>query len=72
MEHLEDIGSRVIHRYYLDNRGQWDLPRVKVNIQWPYQVRPGRNGNEGKWLLYLESMPEVLGKLIKTYKCGIP
>uniref|UniRef100_A0AAR5QAR5 Integrin alpha-2 domain-containing protein n=1 Tax=Dendroctonus ponderosae TaxID=77166 RepID=A0AAR5QAR5_DENPD len=61
MNHLEDIGSRVIHRYYLDNRGQWDLPRVKVNIQWPYQVRPGRNGNEGKWLLYLESMPEVLG-----------
>ncbi|KAL1497241.1 hypothetical protein ABEB36_008234 [Hypothenemus hampei] len=61
MKNLEDIGARVIHRYYLDNRGEWDLPDVKVNIQWPYQVRPGTEGQDGKWLLYLESVPVVLG-----------
>ncbi|XP_050311536.1 integrin alpha-PS1 [Anthonomus grandis grandis] len=60
MRNLEDIGARVVHQYYLDNRGQWDLPDVKVNVQWPYQVRPGKEGQQGKWLLYLESMPKIV------------
>lgn len=61
MKYLEDIGARVTHRYYIDNRGQWDLPELKVSVKWPYQVRPGREGTEGKWLLYLESEPLILG-----------
>lgn len=61
MKYLEDIGSRVIHRYHIENRGQWDLPHVKVNIQWPYQVQTMTAGREGKWLLYLEAMPRIIG-----------
>ncbi|XP_030754239.1 integrin alpha-PS1-like isoform X2 [Sitophilus oryzae] len=61
MKHLEDIGARVVHQYHIDNRGEWDLPEIKVHIRWPYQVRPGREGAEGKWLLYLESEPKVVG-----------
>ncbi|XP_066254673.1 integrin alpha-PS1 isoform X1 [Euwallacea similis] len=63
MRNLEDIGSRVVHRYYLDNRGEWDLPNIRVRIQWPYQVSPGKEKKQGKWLLYLESLPEIKGKL---------
>lgn len=72
MKNLEDIGARVVHRYYLDNRGQWDLPDVKVNIEWPYQVRPGKEGQKGKWLLYLESEPKILGKIYYNfYFCNV-
>lgn len=66
MKYLEDIGNRVIHMYEIDNNGQWDLTDVKVNINWPSQVSPGmdRMGADGKWLLYLESVPTVTGKVI--------
>lgn len=67
VERLEDIGARVIHKYQIDNNGQWDLSDVKVNIKWPLQVTPGdeRADKPGKWLLYLESVPRISGKLIR-------
>ena len=62
IQHLEDIGSRVKHEYFIDNRGLWDLPDLDVTIKWPYQIRPSKPDGQGKWLLYLESLPVVLGE----------
>ncbi|XP_060521290.1 integrin alpha-PS1-like isoform X2 [Cylas formicarius] len=61
MKHLEDIGARVTHHYGIDNRGEWDLPDIRLHIRWPYQVRAANEGDEGKWLLYLEGIPTVSG-----------
>ncbi|KAL3273851.1 hypothetical protein HHI36_015277 [Cryptolaemus montrouzieri] len=57
MQSLEDIGAQVKHRYQISNNGQWTLQNVTVNISWPYQVQSNRI--QGKWLLYLESTPQV-------------
>lgn len=71
MEHLEDIGARVIHKYQIDNNGLWDLTNLKVNIKWPLQVAPGedRLDKPGKWLLYLESVPDITGKSKLNFFC---
>lgn len=65
MKNLEDIGSRVTHKYQIDNNGNWDLNDLRISISWPIQVSPGEGvrGKPGKWLLYLESIPIVSGKL---------
>ncbi|KAG5899741.1 hypothetical protein JTB14_006079 [Gonioctena quinquepunctata] len=69
VNYLEDIGARVIHKYQIDNNGHWDMTNVKVNIEWPLQVSPGRGeiSRPGKWLLYLESDPLVHGIGIEGY-----
>lgn len=72
MKHLEDIGSRVTHKYQIDNNGNWDLNDLRVSIRWPIQVSPGPGvtNRPGKWLLYLESVPVVSGIGIKGY-CAV-
>ncbi|XP_044758500.1 integrin alpha-PS1 isoform X1 [Coccinella septempunctata] len=57
MKSLEDIGGQVKHRYQISNNGNWTLQNVTVNISWPFQVQSNRI--QGKWLLYLESTPQV-------------
>lgn len=72
MKNLEDIGARVIHKYQIDNNGQWDLPDIKVTVRWPIQVSPGPDtaNRSGKWLLYLESVPVISGKWIQGKTTG--
>ncbi|XP_049818119.1 integrin alpha-PS1 isoform X2 [Aethina tumida] len=55
MKTLEDVGPRIRHIYSIENKGDWALTDVNVTINWPYQVRS--SGENGKWLLYLESIP---------------
>uniref|UniRef100_A0A6P7H0S8 Integrin alpha-PS1-like n=1 Tax=Diabrotica virgifera virgifera TaxID=50390 RepID=A0A6P7H0S8_DIAVI len=63
LKYLEEIGARVIHKYQIDNNGQWDLSNLKVSIRWPLQVSPGPDNpnRAGKWLLYLENSPKLYG-----------
>lgn len=39
--------------------GPWRAPYVEVDIDWPHQV--GNDKPQGKWLLYLESLPIIEG-----------
>ncbi|KAG5684851.1 hypothetical protein PVAND_014061 [Polypedilum vanderplanki] len=59
MNHLEDIGSLVIHTFQVYNHGPWRAPYVEVDIDWPHQV--GNDKEQGKWLLYLEDFPIIEG-----------
>lgn len=43
----------------INNDGPWRAPYVEVDIDWPHQV--GNDKPQGKWLLYLESIPIVEG-----------
>ncbi|XP_056638036.1 integrin alpha-PS1-like isoform X2 [Diorhabda sublineata] len=63
VKYLDDIGAKVIHKYQIDNNGQWDLADVKVFIKWPLQVSPGPDypDRPGKWLLYLENNAKLYG-----------
>lgn len=54
MKHLEDIGTPVEHVYQIYNDGPSRIQSMEVRIQWPYQV--GNDKEQGKWLLYLESL----------------
>lgn len=45
--------------FQINNLGPWRAPYVEVEIDWPHQV--GNDKPQGKWLLYLESMPTVEG-----------
>lgn len=69
MKYIEDIGVRVVHTYQIDNNGQWDIPDAKVNIQWPIQVSTGSvtDSRPGKWLLYLEKVPELIGEYSRLF-----
>jgi len=61
MEHLDDIGERVMHTYHIFNQGPWKVGSLEVHIEWPFQV--ANNRPQGKWLLYLEDIPTVEGLL---------
>lgn len=56
MHFLEDIGQRVMHTYQVLNKGPWHVEDMTVTIDWPLQV--ASNTAQGKWLLYLEGIPE--------------
>lgn len=78
MKSLADIGSKIIHTYEVFNHGPWKASYFHVEILWPHQVGnnnswPQQVGNsnsgpEGKWLLYLERKPEIIG----DGECFIP
>lgn len=57
MKYFDDIGSRVWHTYLVINEGPWEINEMSVIIDWPLQVASNRD--EGKWLLYLEDVPEI-------------
>lgn len=61
MEHLADIGERVMHTYHVFNQGPWKVGSLEVHVEWPFQV--ANNKPQGKWLLYLEERPTVEGLL---------
>ncbi|CAG9863620.1 unnamed protein product [Phyllotreta striolata] len=69
IKHINEVGARVVHKYYIDNNGQWDLVNLKVSIKWPLQVSPGPDhpDKQGKWLLYLDSEPKLYGSNIEGY-----
>lgn len=46
-------------QFQINNLGPWRAPYVEVDIDWPHQV--GNDKPQGKWLLYLESIPIVEG-----------
>ncbi|KAB7494231.1 Integrin alpha-PS1 [Armadillidium nasatum] len=56
---LDEIGTKVVHKYLIDNRGPWRVDDLKVQIHWPYQTE--NNKKEGKWLLYMTDIPVVDG-----------
>lgn len=60
MKSYDDIGTEVIHRYQIYNDGPSKIQLMEVFIQWPYQV--GNDKEQGKWLLYLEGVPETEGE----------
>ena len=60
VKYLEQIGSRVIHKYIIHNNGPWNVDEFKVNVLWPHQVE--NNKKQGKWLLYMTEPPIVEGK----------
>lgn len=62
MHYFEDIGQRIWHKYQVENQGPWHVEDMQVLINWPHQV--GTESGEGKWLLYLEGVPEF-----ETGKC---
>lgn len=57
MRFFEDIGQRIIHTYQILNNGPWHVEGLTVTIDWPLQVASYTN-TQGKWLLYLEGIPE--------------
>ena len=59
VKYLEQIGSRVIHKYTIHNDGPWKVDEFKVNILWPHQVENKKE--KGKWLLYMTEPPIVEG-----------
>ena len=61
METFDDIGTIVYHTYEVYNEGPWKAPFLKVKILWPHQV--ANDKPQGKWLLYLEEKPVVVGEL---------
>lgn len=60
MQHFEDIGTPVEHVYQIYNDGPSRIQSMEVRIMWPYQV--GNDKEQGKWLLYLESLPYTEGE----------
>ncbi|XP_018318940.1 integrin alpha-PS1-like, partial [Agrilus planipennis] len=60
MKYFDDIGSRVWHTYQVVNDGPWRVTDLEVDIQWPWQV--ANDKVQGKWLLYLEDIPQIEGK----------
>ncbi|GBP30999.1 Integrin alpha-PS1 [Eumeta japonica] len=60
MKYFDEIGTRVIHTYYIYNEGPWRVSSVQVSISWPHQV--AASTAQGKWLLYLEDPPTVEGE----------
>lgn len=60
---LDEIGTKVVHKYLIDNRGPWRVDEFKVQIHWPYQTE--NNKKEGKWLLYMTDIPVVDGRYSK-------
>ncbi|KAF2351324.1 Integrin alpha-2 [Trinorchestia longiramus] len=59
IQELQQIGSEVIHKYVVDNRGPWRADYVDLQILWPHQTESLME--QGKWLLYLVSVPRVDG-----------
>ncbi|XP_047487333.1 integrin alpha-PS1-like isoform X2 [Penaeus chinensis] len=59
INHMEEVGMEVTHKYVVDNRGPWRVDEAKVAILWPYQVE--NNKEQGKWLLYMTEVPSVDG-----------
>lgn len=59
MKYLDDIGPIVQHTYQIYNDGPWRAPYLEVFILWPHQV--ANDKPQGKWLLYLEEKPVVVG-----------
>jgi hypothetical protein len=60
MKYKEEVGPRVIHSYTVVNNGSWYQTDIDFDIDWPYQV--GNDKVQGKWLLYLDEMPEIEGR----------
>lgn len=56
MRFLEDIGQRIVHTYQVLNNGPWHVEGMTVTIEWPLQV--ASYTAQGKWLMYLEGIPE--------------
>ena len=61
MKTLSDIGSKIVHTYEVYNHGPWKASHFNVEIHWPHQVGNNNSWPEGKWLLYLERAPEIIG-----------
>lgn len=59
MKYLDDVGPVVQHTYQIYNDGPWRAPYLEVLILWPHQV--ANDKAQGKWLLYLEDKPIVVG-----------
>lgn len=59
MKYLDDVGPVVEHTYQIYNDGPWRAPYLEVWILWPHQV--ANDKPQGKWLLYLEDKPVVVG-----------
>lgn len=66
MQYYDDIGLRVWHRYQVVNEGPWKIQNMDVVIYWPHQVAAVDNHDEGKWLLYLDEIPYIEGKVINN------
>lgn len=47
--------------YEVFNEGPWRVSSLEVHISWPYEV--ANDKAHGKWLLYLEELPTVQGKI---------
>ncbi|XP_018008806.1 integrin alpha-PS1 [Hyalella azteca] len=56
---VHQIGSEVVHKYVVDNRGPWRSDYVEVKILWPHQME--NHQDQGSWLLYLTEKPVVDG-----------
>lgn len=56
MRFFEDIGQKIVHTYIVRNSGPWHVEGLTVTIDWPLQV--ASYSKQGKWLLYLEGIPE--------------
>lgn len=48
--------------YEVFNEGPWRVSSLEVRISWPYEV--ANDKAHGKWLLYLEEIPIVQGKIL--------
>ncbi|RWS05411.1 integrin alpha-ps-like protein, partial [Dinothrombium tinctorium] len=57
MHFEDDIGSIVTHSFVVYNRGPWNVKRLEVVVNWPYEVESRRE--HGKRILYLMKRPEV-------------
>lgn len=62
INHLDEVGARVIHKYQIDNNGQWDLLNVKVCIYYIYQ----------KWfIIYIKNLIDI-GVKYRVFNKSIP
>lgn len=62
IKHLNEVGPKVSHVYEVFNEGPWRVSSLEVRISWPYEV--ANDKTHGKWLLYLEELPTVQGKIL--------
>lgn len=65
IKYMDEIGTEVIHKYVVDNRGPWRVDELQVEVLWPHQVENGKE--KGKWLLYMTEHPTVDGESAKLY-----
>lgn len=59
---MNEVGPKVSHVYEVFNEGPWRVSSLEVHISWPYEV--ANDKAHGKWLLYLEELPTVQGKIL--------